>query len=137
MSDLHTLEYLMKNGRHEGERITRVPVSYLQLMVNQNHRESHMARAELKRRGTVVPEMEISSHAINRASLRIMHVFGKRDDKKEGLHSWMLREAGVAMILGTKRGDKYSYHGIKWAIVTDGVWPVVLSVMERGKVYDD
>ena len=68
MSDPNTHHWLMPNGRHKGKRITRVPVSYLKWMINARHQYEEYAQAELNRRGTVTPELEVSGHAIDAAS---------------------------------------------------------------------
>ena len=56
-------------GRHKGTPYTRIPVSYLLWMVGAGHSRADVAQAELDRRGTTVPELDISGHAIDRASL--------------------------------------------------------------------
>lgn len=120
--DTHHL--IMSSGRHKGERVTRVPVSYLKWMINVNHSLADVAKAELKRRGTTTPKLEISGHAIDRASLRyrwLWHETAK--DKNEGLNSWLIRIAEKCL---NERTDKFNK--MKLVFEMDGCWPVLKTV---------
>lgn len=129
MTQVNTHDFIMPNGKHQGERITRVPVSYLKWMINSNHSIAVYAKAELERRGTVTPEIDISGHAIDSASLRIRKIWHENRGEDEGLHSWLVRMAMLAMHDGEKRGDKIAYCGVLWVIEQDGCWPVLKTVM--------
>ena len=91
-------------GRHKGERYTRIPVSYLKWLANTPEHKAHeIAKAELARRGTVTPDLEVSGHAIDRASLscrKIWHQTASSD--QEGLHAWLSRVAAEAL----ERGER-------------------------------
>ena len=54
-------------GKHKGELFTRLPVSYLKWMINENAQQSDIAKAEFERRGDTMPEVELSGHAIDNA----------------------------------------------------------------------
>lgn len=123
---------LMPFGRHKGELITRVPVSYLKFMVREGTQFADHARAELDRRGTVTPEIEISGHAIDRASLRVRKIWHESRRENEGLHAWLCRMGKEALMEGEKRGDKIAYAGVLWVFDQNGAWPLLKSVMRMG-----
>ena len=118
-------------GRHKGQLYTRIPAGYLLWMVNHNHRSAAIARAELDRRGTILPEVEISGHAIDRASLRVMDIYLTDARNGEGLHAWLCRMATEALRHGQpQRNDKFIHRGIALVIDRTGVWPIVVTVMK-------
>jgi len=118
-------------GKHKGTPWTRVPVSYLKWMINVGHTQAVIAEEELRRRGTVTPDLEVSGHAIDRASQRCLDKWKEtRRDKKEGLHAWLVRVAGEARMHGKLHRGKYQYLGMQFAFEEDGVWPVLLTVMK-------
>jgi uncharacterized protein (DUF3820 family) len=129
MTDINTHDFIMPSGRHKGERITRMPVSYLKWMVNGGHALADHAKAELDRRGTVTPDLDISGHAIDSASLRIRKIWHETRGDDEGLHAWLVRMASEALVKGEQRGDKIAHAGVLWAFETDGCWPVLKTVM--------
>lgn len=121
--------YVMANGRHKGELITRVPVSYLKWMVNERHSAAEYAQAELDRRGTTTPELDVSGHALDSASLRLLRLWQARKNADQGLHSWLVALAQDALAKGEKRVDKIAYGGVLFAFAQDGGWPVLKTVM--------
>lgn len=127
---METHHYRMKIGRHKDELITRVPVSYLKWLANQpNHVEQDYAKAELARRGTVTPSIEVSGHAIDRASLSCMPIFRKSRHDNEGLHAWLCRVGMAALQVPQKKNGKHPYGGMLFAFAKDGEWPVLKTVM--------
>jgi uncharacterized protein (DUF3820 family) len=129
-ADLH--QYVMQNGKHKGKRIVNVPVGYLMWMVNDGHSAAAWAEAELKRRGSVLPEIDISGHAIDRASLLCRKIWHLTRGPDEGLHAWLVRMSLEALQRGTRRGEhKILYNGMKFVIKTDHRWPVLLTVMPK------
>ena len=124
-------------GKHEDVPYTRIPVSYLKWMVNSNHSRKIIAQAELDRRGTVTPDMEISGHAIDRASLSCRDIWHGTSSKDEGLHAWLTKVAQNALKKGKKdKKGRYRYLGMMFAFTQDGVWPVLKTVM-RDKEKND
>lgn len=98
-------------GKHRGQLWTRVPVSYLRWILQQE-RKGQMEKAqdyagsELARRGTdLTIEMEISPHAINKFSLRHMAYYRAKAKKDEGLYSFILRTASMAIEKGEELVD--------------------------------
>lgn len=118
------------------------PVDYLLWMVSANHTYADEARAELARRGTTIPTLSLSGHAIDRASQRLLHLWAAtrkpaRTDGNpyaEGLHSWLVRMATEARELGTpgKNAGVFHYQGIVFAFESDDktAWPVLKTVIE-------
>ena len=63
-------------GKYKGQRVTRLPVDYLEWLINEGAAYAPICQAELKRRG-VTPghkQVEVSNHAIDRASLRMLEI---------------------------------------------------------------
>lgn len=119
----------MSNGKHKGERVTRLPVSYLKWMVRERHSMADIAAAELARRNTTTPDIEISGHAIDSASLRIRKIWHENRGENEGLHAWLCRVGAEALEHGERREDKLVHAGVKWVFEQDGEWPLLKTVM--------
>lgn len=130
---MNTENIRMDNGRHKGELLTRVPVGYLKWMVNAKHKQSSLAKAELERRGTVTPELELSGHAIDRFSQRCMNVWRAERDGEEGLNAFMLRVCGEALQMGVDEEGCVVHLEMKFVFGVDGVWPVLKSIMMEEK----
>lgn len=129
-------------GDEPGMLITRVPLHYLKWMVNEGHEHADYARAELSRRGTVLPEIELSGHAIDRASIRCRkHWHETALNPDEGLHAWLLRVSKAAWDFGIEVADPHSedggrnvtkeYAGLKFAFMQGEEFPVLKTVMPR------
>ena len=131
MTDLNTHGYVLKNSkRHAGVLITRVPVSYLSWMVNSRHSEARYAQAELDRRGTVTPELDVSGHAIDRVSTSCLDIWrATRKDSNEGLHACLCRMSADALKTGKAKRGKIAHAGMLFAFERDGVWPILKTVM--------
>jgi uncharacterized protein (DUF3820 family) len=125
----NTHDWIMPFGKHKGERITRVPVSYLKFMVRERTPHADYAQAELDRRGTVTPDIEITGHAIDSASLRIRKTWHESRGQDEGLHAWLVRMASKALVKGEQRGEKIAFGGVLWVFEKDGEWPILKTVM--------
>lgn len=120
-------------GRHKGALYTRMPVSYLKWMVQSGHSREDVARAELERRGTVTPDLDVSGHAIDRASLRLRRTWHETRGKDEGLHAWLVRMAGEAREQGERQTpERFLYGGILF-VFEEGEWPLLKTVMPKGK----
>lgn len=141
-------------GKHNGTAWTRIPVSYLIWLVGspalergtteqieKSKRNKEIAQAELDRRGTTLPEIEISGHAIDSASLRVRKVWhALRRDDSEGLYSWLCRMAMEAKSHGIrdhKHQDRIHYQGVAFVFDQEGQFPVVKTVMRSKVRYED
>lgn len=132
MIDTHNL--ICDFGRHKGERYTRLPVSYLKWLANTpSHKAHEIAKAELSRRGTTTPEIDVSGHAIDRASLNCRKIWHETRGKDEGLHAWLVRVAQEALERGTEHNGKRRHMGMEFAFEQDGCWPVLKTVMRVEK----
>ena len=121
-------------GRHRGELYTRIPVSYLRWMVNSDHSRKNIAESELSRRGTSFPELEISGHAIDRASLRCLDIWRKNRNDDEGLNSWLARVSAEAIesVSGNiSNNRKVGYLDMLFVFEVMGKWPVLKTVMRQ------
>ena len=128
--------FVMPNGRHKGKSIEHVPVGYLKWMVNEHHTQAGWAESELKRRGTTFPNLDISGHAINRASLCCKWEYRETRNENEGLHSWLVRMAEAALERGIPRPGhegQYALHGMSFRFTTEHEWPVLKTVLPIGK----
>lgn len=130
-------EFTLEGGKHAGEPLTRVPASYLRWMVNEGHQYADFAEAELKRRGTAVPAVELTPHALDRASLRLLDVWQRTRFKKEGLHTWLGRMAERALENRDAGDGRYMHMGCIFIFSMIGRWPVLKSVWVKGRSDDD
>ena len=131
----HTHGLICNFGRHRGTPYTRIPISYLRWMLNSGHSRKNIAKAELKRRGSVIPDLELSGHAIDRASQRTLMLWQETRTGDEGLHAWLLRMTREALDQGEQdQQGCYRNRGMRFAIEQDGIWPVLKTVMpDQGK----
>lgn len=132
MSEINTHNLICDFGKHKGTPYTRLPVSYLTWMVGARHSRADIAQAELELRGTTtLPEMDISGHAIDRASLSCRKIWhDTKRDENEGIHAWLHRVAAEAMAAGkVNHKGRYEHIGMQFAFEEDGVWPVLKTVM--------
>jgi hypothetical protein len=123
-------------GRHKGELWTRVPVSYLKWLVNTKAEAAPIAQAELERRGTTLErQVEISGHAIDRASTRLLGKWqATRLHDNEGLHAWLHRLATQALQYGEKEDEwHYKFAGIKFCYDFGEVYPTLTTVMAANR----
>lgn len=115
-------------GKHKGERWTRVPVGYLRWLANESEGERRaMAESELHRRGTTIPtEVELSGHAIDRASQMTY------EWKEKGVHSWLTviaKEAADQII-----DDEVVFHsGFKFVFILGNHFPILKTIMVKEK----
>lgn len=130
---MNTHELVCDFGRHAGEPYTRLPVSYLRWMVNARHSRADIAEAELKRRGTVTPDIDITGHAIDRASQRCLDLWQKSRQGPEGLHAWLHRMAVAALEKPADVNGRHRCGEIIFVIDQAGCWPVVKTVLRKSK----
>ena len=130
MGDLNTHDVFLTVGKHKGERLTRVPVSYLRWMANESdHSMKELAAAEIKRRGHTLPTVELSGHAIDNASLRVRRIWHETKKPEEGLYSWLIRMVTEAMERGSSVDGAYFHNGMKLVVAQGEEYPVLKTVM--------
>lgn len=126
-------------GKHRGELWTRVPVSYLNWLVNARGSDwsgaKAIAQAELKRRGSTTPTIEVSGHAIDRASLNCRKIWHQTArDENEGIHAWLCRLGAEALAAGPHEPDEdmaivVKHMGLKFVFHMGELWPTLKTVM--------
>lgn len=130
MAEIDTHNLRIDFGKHRGELWTRLPVSYLKWIVNVSARNADIAEAELKRRGTHTPDLDVSGHAIDRASLACAEIWRETRAEDEGLHAWLCRVAQEALDKGVvDHKDRHLHLGIAFAFDMEVAWPVLKTVM--------
>lgn len=125
-------------GKYKGELITRVPVNYLRWMTNGRHALAKYAQAELDRRGvSECHPIDISSHAIDRASQRLMHHWMSSAEDGDGIYTWLMKSACEALYevtecdrIGSKRVER---SGVVYVFEFSTVQPVLKSVWLSGE----
>lgn len=120
-------------GKHKGELLTRVPVSYLKWMLNNASMDPQwreLALAEFERRGDTMPVAEITGHAIDKASLRVLHMWDSTRNRREGLYSWLMRITLRALKEGQPLPNgKIKFWGMKLLIEQGEEFPVLKTIM--------
>lgn len=124
---------MMPFGKHKGLPMTQVPVGYLSWMVNERSQLWREAQAELDRRGTVFPKIEISGHAIDRFSQRCLDVWAEKAKCGEGLYSFMARTAEEARKKGVCRRGRSTLFGVVWVFATGNEYPTLKTVFKEKK----
>ena len=134
---MNTHNLIVDFGKHNGERWTRVPVGYLIWLINQPEvipgmeKNKEIAKAELERRGeTIQSNLEISKHAIDKASLRCRKIWHQTAlNKDEGLYSWLKRVADEAIKTRDDKPERIKYLGIKFVFKWGNEFPILKTVM--------
>ena len=124
-------------GKHKGELWTRLPIGYLKWMLNEMPPDSlkyQMAESELNRRGDTMPkEVEISNHAIDKASLRVRKAWHTDRGEDEGLYSWLVRISTEALDVknnnGQEQNERVNYKGCKLIFTYGNFFPTLKTVM--------
>lgn len=117
-------------GSHRGELFTRLPVSYLKFMVCNRTQQWEIAQAELDRRGTATPNLDISGHAVDRASLNCLSIWRRTRRQGEGLHTWLVRMSNEAIAqCHIDRAGRYKHEGMLFVFESSGAWPILKTVM--------
>lgn len=128
---INTHNLIVDFGKHKGERWTRIPVGYLKWLINEGTQYSDIAKAELKRRGTILEyDMEISSHAVDRASTACIKRWEKTRKKGEGLHSWLVRMSKAAIKQEGEK-EKITYKKITFVFCYGELYPTLKTVMPK------
>jgi hypothetical protein len=117
-------------GPYNGQRWTRIPAQYLKKIANTGgHKGEKLALAELKRRGTITAGVEVSGHAVDRASQVLIGKWMELRTGNEGIHAWLCRMAFEARERGKKVEDKYHFAGMKFVFAEGALYPVLTTVM--------
>ena len=123
-------------GKHRGTTWPRVPAAYLQWMVQVDHSQRERAEAELERRGTVQQkEFDISPHAIDRASQRMLALWQATREENEGLYTWLYNRCKhVLQKTGARNTETATttviHEGFKYVFAWEGEWPTLKTVIK-------
>lgn len=121
----------MPGGRFKGVPLSQVPPGYLRRLAASKHDLAPAARAELRRRGITIYSLEITAHAVDRASLRAPRIFLETRLPDEGLHAWLGRLAEEALSTATPNGRvnfRVEFKGIVWVFDLRYEVPVLMSI---------
>lgn len=134
MAEINTHNLIISFGKHKGERWTRLPISYLKWILNQHDMAEAIkqtAKAELARRGTVLSyDLELSGHAIDRASLYCLRHWKDTRKENEGIHAWLLRVAYDALAHGKKIDDHTFQHKfLKFGFAFGELYPTLKTII--------
>ena len=129
---INTHNVVITFGKHKGERWTRVPVSYLKWILNEmspSQEAYKYAEAELARRGDTMPsEVDISNHAIDKASLRVRKCWHHDRGRDEGLYSWLARICAEAQELSAGQ-ERIKHKGCVLVFEYGNFYPTLKTVM--------
>lgn len=136
-NEINTHGLIVDFGAHRDKPWTRVPVSYLKWMLTEgtfSDERKAIARSEMNRRGTVTPDIDVSGHAIDRASQSCRKIWHETKIDQEGIYSWLCRVSKEALEHGERlESGKIKYLNMKFVIGTDGDWPILLTVSSSGR----
>jgi hypothetical protein len=130
---MNTHDAIMPFGKYEGQRVTRVPVGYLKWAVA-NAASSmvetkegsfpfhEVAKSEITRRGERLENIDVSLHAIDRASLYFLPIWRLEHGHMEGIASWVGRIAWEAW---QSRRPEEKREGNTWKITRGRVTFIV------------
>ena len=118
-------------GKHQGEFFTRIPVNYLKWMINNQTKQHLIAKAEFERRGDTMPSVELSGHAIDNASLRVLGIWQEKSQDGEGFYSWLQRITLEAIEHGIEKKGKIRYIGMKFVVIKGDEFPVLKTIMKE------
>lgn len=130
---MNTHGLIVDFGKFKGQRWTRLPISYLKWLINIGSQYASIAQYEMTRRViTTLDQMDISGHAVDRASMFCSKQWRETREKSEGLHSWIYRKACAALkdgkITGTESEGRI-YEGMKFIFKFGSVSPTLVTIM--------
>ena len=122
----------MTDGPHAGRYMTQMSQSYLRRVISEGWADAERARAELDRRGTPYHDtpVEISNHAIDRASTRCLDRYLTDSNDDEGLFAWLVRVCAEAITWNNVDGTGNLVHkGMRLKIDFTPKVPILVTVM--------
>lgn len=127
-------------GKHRGTPWAEVPEAYLLWMIDNAHKQSDVARAEIKRRQAPlarprpvvsVPIIVIGNAIIDTASVELHEEFDETRNIGEGIVSWLLRSAREAFRQGGQGDAPDEAIGLYNHVLFDFVGTTVTRVRAR------
>ena len=133
---VNTHNQTIEFGKHKGERWTRLPIGYLKWIMNEMSPDQEaykFAEAELERRGDTMPtDVEISNHAIDKASLRVRRMWHEDRGQDEGLYSWLVRISTEALSVKNQvneQNERIKWKGCKLVFTYGNFYPTLKTVL--------
>ena len=132
---MNTHDLIIDFGKHKGERWTRIPIDYLNWIINttedSENKTRKIAESEVNRRGSFIPTLDISPHAINKASLRCMDIWERTRKENEGLHAWLHRMAEEALLLAPGlKAERIIYNNMRLVFNYGSCYPALKTIMK-------
>ena len=136
MPKIETHNLIVDFGKYKGERWTRVPASYLRWLANapEGGANVDIAKAEIERRGTKIEgDIEVTPHAIDRASQNLLTRWKNTRHHGEGLYSWVWRMAHEAIKHCSDHPlpERITYKGIRFVFRHGRYFPVLKTVIVK------
>lgn len=144
MPEIDTSKLYMPFGKYKGEKLTRVPIYYLEKIINQGWPYAETAQAELDRRGHIInsgDKIEITNHAIDRASLRVLGLYLAEHKRNEGLHAWLTRVIIEALEIIDVENEpdefRITFNDMVLVMQKGELYPTLITVMKPGYEKED
>lgn len=122
------LPHRMTAGQYAGTLITQVPEGYLRTVVRRGLSEQQHAVLELERRGCFESRVDVTAHAVNRASQRLLKVWRKTRNGDEGIYAWLARMSERAILHHGKADGRLSLDGVVYDFISTCGVPTLRSV---------
>ena len=134
---INTHNMRIEFGKHRGELVTRLPIDYLEWHINEGTQFAPVAQAELDRRGfnpDTNNKVDVSKHAIDRASLRVLHIWQRERKPKEGIYSWLARVSleGIENLKPdqTRQNFRIEYADLTLVFKQGKLYPTLVTVID-------
>ena len=119
-------------GKYKGELWTRLPIPYLKYLSNTaTGAVQAIALSELNRRGVDAKSglgMEITMHAVDRASQKLLNKWAAERIDDEGLATWLARTGHEAIEKGTLKNGRHEWDGISYVFKFGNIEPTLVSI---------
>jgi len=118
-------------GKYAGKQWTQVPLNYIKFLVKNKAYDMHLAEKEMNRRGASIDDddMDLSGHAINRASQYCLDLWQKQRKGGEGLHAWLLKNAKQAFKHRPANKEKIPHNQMLFVFQSEGIGATLLTVI--------
>ena len=74
----------------------------------------------------------ISAHAVDRASNRCLGLWRLTRHEGEGIHTWLTRKAGEAVMCPTDIKGRHMYLGLLWVFIETPGGPMLKTLIQDG-----
>ena len=131
---MDTKDIILPFGEFRGQPLTRIGQLHLRRYAGKGGKWAEVCRMELQRRGTsyVDDPVQVSNHAFDSASKRILDAFITRQNQEEGIKTWLVNLAAEAIDGGELISEgRYDYQGITFQFDFRPTVPVLVTVMDR------